>query len=184
MSEYIFETVWTIDAPIEAVWDAIVASERWPEWWPYLESVVEVAPGDSAGMGAILGYTWRGPLPYRLTFEVTVTKMERPVLLEGEARGDLKGVGRTLLSERGRHATRVRYIWQVKTTKPWMNVLAPLARGLFTWNHDLVMKAGGAGLAGHLGKSWKFQTERGVQDCRDTADLEKAGLEELDKKRS
>ena len=159
MSDYAFETVWMIDAPIEAVWDAIVTSEQWPEWWPYLESVVEVAPGDSAGVGAIRGYTWRGPLPYRLTFEVTVTKMERPVLLEGEARGDLRGVGCWLLSEQGRHATRVRYVWQVKTTRPWMNVLAPLARGLFTWNHDQVMRAGGAGLAGYLGKRLRYDKE-------------------------
>ena len=156
MSEYIFETVWMVDAPIEAVWDAIVASEQWPEWWPYLERVEEVAPGDSAGRGAIRGYTWRGPLPYRLTFEITVTKMERPVLLEGEARGDLQGVGRWSLPEQGRHATRVRYVWQVRTTRPWMNVLAPLARGLFTWNHDQVMRAGESGLAGYLGRRLMF----------------------------
>jgi len=150
MSEYAFETVWTLEAPIEAVWNAIVASEQWPEWWPYLASVVEVAPGDSAGIGAIHRYTWHGLLPYTLTFEIMVVRLERPVLLEGAASGDLEGSGRWTLSALGSAATRVRYDWNVRTTKRWMNLLAPLAHGLFVWNHDQVMRAGGAGLADYL----------------------------------
>jgi len=30
-------------------------------------------------------------------------------------------------------------------------MIAPLARPLFVWNHDRVMRAGGEGLAGELG---------------------------------
>lgn len=32
-----------------------------------------------------------------------------------------------------------------------MNVLAPVARPAFSWNHDLVMRQGGHGLAKRLG---------------------------------
>jgi polyketide cyclase/dehydrase/lipid transport protein len=151
MSSYAFTTVWTLEAPIEVVWSAITASERWPEWWPYLKSVEEITPGDSAGIGAIHRYRWRGVLPYRLTFEIMVARIDRPVLLEGVARGDLEGIGRWTLSEQGCNETRVQYDWQVRTTKIWMNLFAPLARGLFAWNHDRVMRAGGAGLANYLG---------------------------------
>ena len=42
--------------------------------------------------------------------------------------------------------TYVRYDWKVNTTKKWMNLLAPIARPLFNWNHDIVMKAGYEGL--------------------------------------
>ena len=40
------------------------------------------------------------------------------------------------------------YEWRVHTTKPWMNLLAPVAKPIFAWNHDWVMRNGGTGLAG------------------------------------
>jgi hypothetical protein len=43
------------------------------------------------------------------------------------------------------------YEWNVHTTKAWMNALAPVARSAFQWNHDYVMRNGGAGLARLLG---------------------------------
>ena len=33
------------------------------------------------------------------------------------------------------------------TTKAWMNLLAPVARPVFEWNHDWVMARGGEGIA-------------------------------------
>ena len=39
----------------------------------------------------------------------------------------------------------------MSTTKPWMNLLAPIARPVFEWNHDWVMRNGGEGLASLLG---------------------------------
>ena len=47
--------------------------------------------------------------------------------------------------------TTVTYEWNVRTTKPWMNVAAPLARPIFRWNHNVVMHQGGEGLAALLG---------------------------------
>ena len=43
------------------------------------------------------------------------------------------------------------YEWNVSTGKPWMKAMAPLARPLFAWNHDRVMRWGGEGLARELG---------------------------------
>jgi len=153
MAGYRFATCWTVTAPIESVWGALLAGEQWPEWWPYLESVEQVAPGDVAGIGAIHRYSWRGPLPYRLTFDMVVTRIERPFVLGGTARGDLEGTGLWTLLSGDDAATRVRYDWNVRTTRTWMNLLAPVARGLFAWNHDLIMKAGEKGLSRHLGIS-------------------------------
>jgi hypothetical protein len=44
----------------------------------------------------------------------------------------------------------MRYDWNVRTTKSWMNLLAPLARPLFQWNHKVVMQQGAEGLARRL----------------------------------
>ncbi len=67
--------------------------------------------------------------------------------------GELAGIGRWRLFEQDGEVpvTAVVYEWNVSTTKPWMNLLAPIARPLFEWNHDWVMRNGGAGLAKLLG---------------------------------
>ncbi|MEP6741453.1 MAG: hypothetical protein ABJB61_03065 [bacterium] len=72
-------------------------------------------------------------------------------MIEGRAIGELQGVGRWQLSHDG-PLTTVRYDWKVETTKPWMNLLAPLARPFFNWNHDVVMEWGREGLENKLGK--------------------------------
>jgi hypothetical protein len=110
----------------------------------------ELRKGDEAGVGAVRRYTWSSRLPYSLTFDMRVTRVQRPQLIEGEAIGELTGTGRWTLSTQA-DAVRVRYDWQVETTRPWMNALAPLLSPAFRWNHGEVMRAGAAGLARHLG---------------------------------
>ena len=46
--------------------------------------------------------------------------------------------------------TAVLYEWNVSTTKPWMNALSPLLKPAFEWNHNWVMRNGGAGIAALL----------------------------------
>ena len=79
-----------------------------------------------------------------------LTRVEPMTFIEGEAVGELTGSGRWRLTEDG-GVTSVRYDWNVVTTKPWMNLLAPVARPLFKWNHDVVMNWGAEGLARKLG---------------------------------
>jgi hypothetical protein len=82
-------------------------------------------------------------------FDLRVTRNERPWLLEGQATGVLEGLGRwTLTRQEG--GTTVNYLWAVRTTRWWMNLLAPIARPFFTRNHDAVMTNGGKSLARHL----------------------------------
>ena len=150
MPGYEFLTTWVLEAPRERVWDAIRESEKWPEWWRGVERVVEVERGDDEGIGQLSRYTWRSKLPYELEFEMRTTRIERPRLLEGQASGELNGVGRWRLYEED-GTTAVIYEWNVATTKRWMNAVAPLLRPAFEWNHDWVMGHGGTGLARLLG---------------------------------
>jgi hypothetical protein len=46
--------------------------------------------------------------------------------------------------------TLVRYDWQVEATKGWMRLLAPLARPMFAWNHDVIIRWGHDGLTRRL----------------------------------
>jgi uncharacterized protein YndB with AHSA1/START domain len=155
VAAYRFLTAWALEAPIDPVFEAIHDSERWPEWWRGVESAVELEPGDADGVGSLSRYVWKSRLPYELAFEMRTTRVERPSLMEGAAEGELRGTGRWRLFERpgadDPATTAVLYEWDVETTAGWMNVLAPIARPVFKWNHDVVMRQGGEGLARRLG---------------------------------
>lgn len=45
MAEYRLLTIWLIKAPLEEVYAAIHNSLRWPDWWPGMQKVEEVAAG-------------------------------------------------------------------------------------------------------------------------------------------
>jgi uncharacterized protein YndB with AHSA1/START domain len=151
MARYRFLTTWCLEAPVERVFEAIHDTESWPSWWKGVESVVEIEKGGDGddGVGSLSRYTWKSRLPYRLDFEMRVTRVERPYLMEGSAIGELSGTGRWRLFDGP--ATAVIYEWDVETTRRWMNLLDPLARPVFAWNHDVVMRQGGQGLARLLG---------------------------------
>ncbi|HSI23010.1 MAG TPA: SRPBCC family protein [Methylophilaceae bacterium] len=149
MRKYHFLTTWKLDAPRAAVCQAIEDSLAWPEWWPGVERVEELASGDANGIGSIRRYTWKGRLPYRLTFDVQVTHMELQTMVEGVASGDVEGRGRWTFSTEGEF-TVARYEWDVRPTLLWMRLLNPLASPLFRWNHDILMQQGGEGLARRL----------------------------------
>jgi uncharacterized protein YndB with AHSA1/START domain len=150
VAQYSFATVWQLDAPIEALWAAIYDVERYPSWWKYVKSVTPLEAGDENGLGARWRNVWATQLPYNLVFNTRTTRVERPHLLELAADGELAGTGRWQLSQEG-NVTTVRYDWRVSTTKPWMNLLAPIARPAFAWNHNAVMGEGGRGLARLVG---------------------------------
>ena len=150
VADYRFLTTWIVDAPIEPVWDVVYAIERWPEWWPGVRSVAELSHGEGNGEGSVYRHVWRSKIPYAVRFDVTVTSVRPPNLIAANAEGGLAGTGTFRLFE-GPLGTAVTYDWAVRTTKAWMNTIAPVARPLFAWNHHAVMKQGGAGLASALG---------------------------------
>ncbi len=147
---FFFVTLWRFDAPLERAWDAVHASERYPEWWPNVLRVTVLEPGDDSGLGRVERSEWKTELPYRFTFETRVTHIQRPRVVELAASGELEGIGLWEL-EGDAASSEVRYTWAVKTNKAWMNAIAPLARPFFVWNHERVMRKGGLGLAQHLG---------------------------------
>jgi uncharacterized protein YndB with AHSA1/START domain len=150
VADYRFLTTWLLDSPREPVFDAIYDQASWPSWWRGVEEASEVSPGEESGVGTVSRMVWKSLLPYRVEFEVTTTHVERPHLLQADAVGELSGVGRWRLFEEG-GVTAVLYEWNVATTRAWMNLLAPVARPVFEWNHDWVMARGGEGIADLLG---------------------------------
>ncbi len=148
--DYEFVTVWRFDAPLEKVWACIKDSETWSDWWKGVLKVEKLKDGDANGIGAIHRSTWKSALPYKLVFDSETVRIEELKLIEVRAFGELDGTGLWTLTAENPHQTRVQYDWTVKTTKSWMNFLAPIAKPFFRWNHDTIMNWGGAGLAKKL----------------------------------
>jgi uncharacterized protein YndB with AHSA1/START domain len=150
LSRYTFLTTWLLEASRDRTWEVLQDAERWPEWWRGVESVRLLEPGDGARVGSRYRIAWRSRVPYGLEFDFTVRRVEAPRLMEGDARGELEGSGRWHLFEQD-GMTAVLYDWRVGTTRRWMNLVGPVARPIFEYNHDVVMRWGGEGLARRLG---------------------------------
>ena len=85
---------------------------------------------------------WRVAAPREAVFEVLHASERWPEWWDGvESVRKLEDGG----------ATAVLFEWRVHTTRWWMNAFAPIARPVFRWNHDRLMRAGGRGLAQRLG---------------------------------
>jgi Polyketide cyclase / dehydrase and lipid transport len=158
MSDYQFVSHWRLEAPVQAVWDAIYDVGTWPSWWRDVLRVEDIEKGDDQGIGAVRRMTWKTALPYSFTFDTRSTIVQEPNVIESLAFGDLEGMGHWELKQLDDGTTDARYDWNVRTNKAWMNLLAPLLRPAFAWNHATVMRRGADDLARHLGVNLVYAT--------------------------
>lgn len=143
MAEYRFLTAWLLDAGLDDVWEAVHTIELWPHWWRGVESVTKVRD-------SVYDHVWRSRVPYGVHFRIEVDVIDAPNLIVARAEGELAGTGTwRLYDDVG--ATAVTYDWNVRATRAWMNAVAPIAWPVFEWNHNVVMRWGGEGLAKRLG---------------------------------
>lgn len=149
ISHYQLVTHWRFPVPLGLVWEQLQHPEEWPQWWKGVRAVQLLESGDAAGIGAYRRMTWRSALPYELSFNMRTVRIEPQHQIEGLADGELSGRGLWTLRSEGT-GTAVRYDWTVEATRRWMQVLAPLAKPLFAWNHGVVMGWGHTGLSQRL----------------------------------
>ncbi len=162
MASFDFDTTWHIEAPIGEVFDALTDSLRWPDWWPGLDDVKPLEAGDEQGIGRTQRFVWKSRLGYRLRFDIRITRVHDPCLIEGVASGDVAGIGRWLLHE-GSAVTRVRYTWQVRTVRPWMGLLARVARPLLESPCHDARRVRGAGAASGQHYPIRIQVQASVE---------------------
>ena len=150
MTTFHLTTIWKIPASIESCWFSIVNVEAWPEWWKYVDTVIEIKSGGVSGINAIHSYNWSTCLPYHLVFELQVTRLIPYKLIEFDAKGDLTGSGYCKFKQK-RNCTTIQFNWDVQTSKPWMSFIANIAYPIFEWNHRRVMQSGQQSLIQRLG---------------------------------
>jgi len=151
MKSYKFTTIWALDFPLPEVWEVIKAGEEYDRWWRAIIRSEIIEKGQPGGVGKIIRSHWKTALPYSFSFDFKTTRVIDFQLLEGEAMGELEGLGRWTFREVG-GKTQVQYDWQVQTNKAWMNTFAFLLKPFFQWNHDVVMQWGYKDLTTELQK--------------------------------
>jgi hypothetical protein len=156
VTDYRFETTWHLVASRQDAWDLLYDGEHWPSWWPSVRQVEVLLPGAPDGVGRRLRYHFSTKLPYTLTFEAELVEVAEPARLVARAEGELAGSWTCDLDQDGTDLA-VRHVWAVSTTRPWMNLLAPLARPVFSWNHAALMREGGQGFAAALGTTVRVE---------------------------
>ena len=124
-----------------------------------MDRVDELERGAADGVGRRQHLLFRTRLPYKVGFEVRATRVQPPLTLEADATGELEGTGRWMLTPDD-GGTLVRYNWDVRTTRWWMNLLAPVARPAFRWNHDELMREGARALLAGWEQSCNCRTPR------------------------
>lgn len=137
-SEYVFVDEWEVDAPVEAVYDALVDARTYPEWWRPVYLSVE---GDRQRTT----HRFKGRLPYTLKLTARLVSEDPPRSFDVEVDGDLRGHGRWTLTPRdGR--VHVRWDWRVYADRPLLRYLTPILRPLFRWNHNWAVQRAQEGL--------------------------------------
>lgn len=144
-SPYHFRTDWDFVAPVDRVWDIVLDARRYPKLWKDFRRVT-LRRGDGESVGSIIECEVRGALPYSPVYTLEVTAVDRPRMFAVRSTGDLVGTGRWEFIQTGQRQTHATYFWDVATTNPALNVLAPMFRRLFASNHDRVMARGYAAL--------------------------------------
>ena len=132
-SEYVFVDDWDVDAPQEAVFEALADARTYPEWWSAV--YIDVEADGPPRVGAVSNHEFKGRLPYHLNTRSEIVAMDRPHSFEVSVVGDLTGKGIWTLTPRD-GGVHVRFDWRVIADRPLLRVLTPVLRPLFRWNHN------------------------------------------------
>ena len=142
-SEYVFIDEWDVDAPQEAVYEALADARTYPEWWrPVYIAVDADGPPEP---GRVSQQEFKGQLPYHLNTRSEIVRAEPPREFEVRVEGDLSGRGVWTLTPRD-GGTHVRFDWRVYADRPLLRYLTPLLRPVFRWNHNWSIKRAMEGL--------------------------------------
>jgi hypothetical protein len=128
-------------------------AEGWPRWWPHVRSVRTLRQGGAGALGGLRRIEWATRLPaFRFVIDVQAVESLRPERLRCRSFHPLRGIGIWLLRAENGY-TDVTCVWRIEYGPRWLRWVSPVLAPLLRWNHDGVMRAGGIGLARHLGNA-------------------------------
>ena len=75
-AEYVFIDEWDVNAPVEAVFNALADARTYPDWWKpvYIDVQAEGPPT----VGAVSQQHFKGRLPYELRQTSKIVRLDAP----------------------------------------------------------------------------------------------------------
>ena len=135
---------WTVDAPIDLTWNALIDPHLWPFWWPDIKQVKQL---ESPQLVAV---RWRGLAGYALHVVVDTEDFKEQEFMRLKFSGDISGHGEVRLKAKNKQTTIVSFEWEVKTVPAWMNYLAKWLRKSFVYTFENGMKRAQKGINKYL----------------------------------
>ena len=134
--QYVFVDEWDVDAPQEHIFDILVDTRSYPEWWTptYLSGESEGPPEP----GSVSRVRFKSKLPFVFKATSRLVRVNRPHEFEANVEGDLRGVAVWTLTPRN-GKVHVRFDWRVFADHPLIRFLTPVLRPLFRWNHRMAI---------------------------------------------
>jgi uncharacterized protein YndB with AHSA1/START domain len=143
-AEYVFIDEWDVDAPVDAVFEALADASTYPQWWTPV--YISATSGGPPAVGAVTHEVFKGRLPYKLKMDSEIVRYEPPREFEIKATGDLSGRGTWTLTPIDGGRVHVRFDWRVNADRALLRVLTPVLRPLFRMNHNYAISRAMAGL--------------------------------------
>jgi uncharacterized protein YndB with AHSA1/START domain len=127
----------TFAVPPEVLWSVIADVGSYRRWWPWLRGFEAV--------GLVTGDVWRcevsPPLPYVLSFTVTLDDVEAHRFVAATVRGDIEGSATLEVRPCGDGA-EARLVSALAPRNPVLRAAAVVAGPLVRYGHDWVLDTG------------------------------------------
>jgi hypothetical protein len=136
-----------VSAPIERAFATISDIRTYADWGArtYLSCQSDGPPI----VGRVVRVCVKGPLPFKIRFDLTVLRMKTPFEIQMAATGDIDGVWLLALKpESGRITIHSDWCFSPRRSPP--RLLRPLLRPLFRWNHTASVARAYQGLQRYL----------------------------------
>lgn len=143
-TRYRFVTEFELSSSPAAVEETLRDVGTWSVWWRWARRIDPLTP-EHGVVGARYRNRIATPLFYGFTYDTEVVEVTDD-LIRLNVSGDLEGTGLFRFRGTDSGGSFLSFEWWVDTRKQWMNLLAPFARPIFTWNHRRLMADFGEGL--------------------------------------
>lgn len=152
MNQYRFDHSWHFNAAPEFIWNELMNISQWPRWCPTIETIQPLGRSRQLRIGNQIRTTWKGSLPYSITFDCVVTAFTTYDFISFTVHGDLAGNGICHFTG-SKENTAVQFIWDVAPTRLWIRMSAPFARPVFIGNHNYIMDEMARGFARRIDRA-------------------------------
>ena len=143
-TRYRFLTEFELSSSPAAIEETLRDVTNWSTWWRWARRI-DPLTSEHGVVGARYRNRIATPLLYGFTYDTEVVEVTDE-LIRLNVSGDLEGTGLFRFHPTTSGGSFLAFEWSVETCKQWMNLLAPLARPIFKWNHHRLMSDFGEGL--------------------------------------